>query len=635
MGVPALFRWLSKKYPKIVERVVEDKPIPAEGEEQAEPIDYASPNPNGFEVDNLYLDMNGIVHPCTHPEGKPAPETEAEMMVEIFNYTERVVNMARPRKVLMMAIDGVAPRAKMNQQRSRRFRAAQEAAEKEESRLEAVRLFEEMGHAVSAETQADLQKKGWDTNAITPGTPFMDLLASSLRYWVAYKLNNDPGWKNLDVIISDASVPGEGEHKIMDWIRRQRTHPEHDPNTSHVIYGLDADLIMLALATHEPYFKVLREDVFYQSAKDTGCRICGQQGHYAAQCTGQKKVKQDEHDIKNAPVEDKPYIFLDVSTLREYLAVELDLRSPVVPFDLERAIDDWVFLIFFVGNDFLPHLPSLEIREGAIDTLLRIWKREFERMGGYVTNHGRVEMERAQVILDSLAAEEDGIFQRRKEAEERSAERSNASKRQRTNHHGGHEKHKDNKPPPGTMQAHEVSLVEVTAPAAKPIHPSLPSRPAYAVADSTPKSMDVVGQRGKLSLVDTPTTTQDRAAIKNANMSAAEALRAKLAGKSDPDASSDPVDTNGQGEAATETLEDQSKTEQDEEPRGQKRKASEDGSSKEDDDEDAEGEDDEEDQDEEDEAPANPGDAHDLPKKAKTKLKKNPDGTIESEDTVK
>lgn len=48
--------------------------------------------------------MNGIVHPCTHPEGRPAPETEEEMMVEIFKYTERVVNMCRPRKVLMMAI---------------------------------------------------------------------------------------------------------------------------------------------------------------------------------------------------------------------------------------------------------------------------------------------------------------------------------------------------------------------------------------------------------------------------------------------------------------------------------------------------------------------------------------------------
>lgn len=81
-------------------------------------------------------------------------------------------------------------------------------------------------------------KKSWDSNAITPGTPFMDLLAQSLRYWVVRKMNTDPGWKNMEVIISDASVPGEGEHKIMDYIRRQRTHLGHDPNTQHVIYGL-------------------------------------------------------------------------------------------------------------------------------------------------------------------------------------------------------------------------------------------------------------------------------------------------------------------------------------------------------------------------------------------------------------
>ena len=102
MGVPALFRWLSQKYPKIVSNVIEDLPKEIEGE--IIPVDTTNPNPNGEEFDNLYLDMNGIVHPCSHPDDKPAPSTEEEMMLEIFKYTDRVVNMVRPRKLLMIAV---------------------------------------------------------------------------------------------------------------------------------------------------------------------------------------------------------------------------------------------------------------------------------------------------------------------------------------------------------------------------------------------------------------------------------------------------------------------------------------------------------------------------------------------------
>jgi XRN 5'-3' exonuclease N-terminus len=102
MGVPALFRWLSNKYPKIISPVIEETPQPIEGQEV--PVDISKPNPNGVEYDNLYLDMNGIVHPCSHPEDRPPPKTEEEMMTAIFEYTDRVVNMVRPRKLLMIAI---------------------------------------------------------------------------------------------------------------------------------------------------------------------------------------------------------------------------------------------------------------------------------------------------------------------------------------------------------------------------------------------------------------------------------------------------------------------------------------------------------------------------------------------------
>jgi 5'-3' exoribonuclease 2 len=174
----------------------------------------------------------------------------------------------------------------MNQQRSRRFRAAQEAKDKEEERIESIKMFEALGHPVSEETK---NQKSWDSNAITPGTPFMELLSSALTWWVHYKFSTDPGWKDLKVFISDASVPGEGEHKIVDWVRRQRSNTGWDPNTSHVIYGLDADLIMLSLATHEPHFKVLREDVFAQASRGPNvCKNCGKSGHIAVNCKGEK-----------------------------------------------------------------------------------------------------------------------------------------------------------------------------------------------------------------------------------------------------------------------------------------------------------------------------------------------------------
>ncbi|GAA6102175.1 5'-3' exoribonuclease 2 [Tachysurus ichikawai] len=431
MGVPAFFRWLSRKYPSIIVHCVEEKSKECNGVRI--PVDTTKPNPNEVEFDNLYLDMNGIIHPCTHPEDKPAPKNEDEMMVAIFEYIDRLFNIIRPRRVLYMAIDGVAPRAKMNQQRSRRFRASKEGVELvEEKKRMREEVLERGGYLPPEEI-----KERFDSNCITPGTEFMDNLAKCLRYYVADRLSNDPGWRNVTVFLSDASVPGEGEHKIMDFIRRQRAQPSHDPNTHHCLCGADADLIMLGLATHEPNFTIIREE--FKPNKPRPCSLCGQVGHEIKECQGVAREKKGEHDefADSVPASEQDFIFIRLCVLREYLERELTMASLPFPFNFERSVDDWVFMCFFVGNDFLPHLPSLEIREGAIDRLVGIYKDVVHKTGGYLTENGYVNLERVELIMQAVGVAEDNIFKKRKEDEEHFKRRAKEKKKRMKAERGG------------------------------------------------------------------------------------------------------------------------------------------------------------------------------------------------------
>jgi 5'-3' exoribonuclease 2 len=88
----------------------------------------------------------------------------------------------------------------MNQQRSRRFRSAQEAKEKDADKEELLKMLKSQNGGILKDgTEEMMKKKTWDSNSITPGTPFMDTLAASLRYWCAYKINTDPGWEKVRI----------------------------------------------------------------------------------------------------------------------------------------------------------------------------------------------------------------------------------------------------------------------------------------------------------------------------------------------------------------------------------------------------------------------------------------------------
>ena len=247
-----------------------------------------------------------------------------------------------------MAIDGVAPRAKLNQQRSRRFRSAKDMAEATKDLPGGPNVF--------------------DSNCITPGTEFMARVSETIKYFIRKKIKEDPVWRNLTVIFSGHEIPGEGEHKLMEHIRMMKTQPGYQPPTRHCIYGQDADLIMLGLVTHEPHFTILREVVNFGSGFS----------NKNALKTVIKHTKESDFQL------------LHLSVMREYLHIEFCKDFPSA--DLERTIDDFVFMTFLVGNDFLPHLNTLDIGEGAFDLLFKVYKEQRPAwgQGNYLTECGNI-----------------------------------------------------------------------------------------------------------------------------------------------------------------------------------------------------------------------------------------------------
>ncbi|KAH7465517.1 5'-3' exoribonuclease 1 [Phytophthora ramorum] len=371
MGIPRFYRYMSERYPLLNQPISDVSLLP--------------------EFDAFYLDMNGIVHNCTHSDAADDALNSLSLEAQlhgIFTYLDRLItHIIKPKQLVYIAIDGVAPRAKLNQQRSRRFRAGldrQEAMDKE--RHMQIKLQDEKdGH------KARPAASKFDSNCITPGTEFLSKLSQHLVYFVRQKMKSDPLWARLEVFFSGSEVPGEGEHKIVEFIRHRKMADGYVPNLRHCMYGSDADLMLLGLMTHEPHFTLVRETVVWGS-------------HH-------KKVAAKQ-------IEEQQWQLVHLSLFREYLMMEMKVQPPL---DGERMLDDFILLTFLLGNDFIPHSPTLEISEDAIPLLLKVYRGLLENhKGSYLTLNGKItNVKLLQELFQIIGNQEEEILINRAAEEKR------------------------------------------------------------------------------------------------------------------------------------------------------------------------------------------------------------------------
>jgi 5'-3' exonuclease len=239
------------------------------------------------------------------------PDFENAIIENVISGIEKYIALVQPSDSVYIAFDGVAPFAKMQQQKTRRYKTQ-----------------------YMADLKLQKQSK-WNTSAITPGTPFMELLSKRIAIHFKY---NERKYNLKRIMCSGSNEVGEGEHKLTEYIRDSQIH-----NDNIALYGLDADLIMLSIF-HLKYCKNIW--VFREAP---------------------------EFIKSSIPVEVKGGImdlyFLDIDLLANSIVTEMNCSFP----DKHRVYD-YVFLCFLLGNDFLPHFPAMNIRTHGIDVLMNIYR---------------------------------------------------------------------------------------------------------------------------------------------------------------------------------------------------------------------------------------------------------------------
>ncbi|OAG29655.1 5'-3' exoribonuclease 1 [Nematocida displodere] len=314
MGIPRFFKLLAERYPLALE---------------------IAGSKASMKYDNLYIDMNGIIHMRTHDNGKTeAGTTWLKMSQNICEYIETVFDVVKPTELLFLSVDGVVCRMKMNQQRSRRFFKTKEHPEGE----------------------------GFDPNCISPGTEFMEYLQEKIVAFIDRKKREDLLWKKITVVFSGHRIPGEGEHKVVAYIRD--TYHE-SKKKRHCIHGLDADLILLTLLTSMPQFSILREEMTQKNER-----------------TGR-------------------FHFFHSHIAREYLSLEMGIKQKDK--GLNPVVDDLVLVMILFGNDFLPSAFSLL---DSFDDILVLYGAYHRRVKKNLHRRGRIDWAVLSGFLEEVAAYE-------------------------------------------------------------------------------------------------------------------------------------------------------------------------------------------------------------------------------------
>jgi 5'-3' exoribonuclease 1 len=331
MGIPSYFSYIVKNHPEIIKKYIKDC----------------------LKVDNLYLDCNSIIYDAY---AKMNTENITEnvtscIISRVITKLEEYIEIICPSKTIIIAFDGVAPVAKLEQQRSRRYKSWYQ---------------NEISRNLFKKTKPDI----WNTTAITPGTLFMKELNQKINN---YFKNNT---YNVDkIIISGSNEVGEGEHKLFDFIRK---FPEKHANETSVIYGLDADLIMLSI-NHlpiSPKIYLFRETPHFIQSIDNS-------------------------------LEPNANYFLDIPELSINIINYMNNEIPIENEKQKNKIYDYIFLCFFLGNDFLPHFPALNIRTGGVDKMLNAYRAVISNSSENLTDGKIIYWNNVRKVVDFLANAEE------------------------------------------------------------------------------------------------------------------------------------------------------------------------------------------------------------------------------------